>query len=934
MSSANCEDTDDELRENWAAQKNFARQAFFPVLICVLFIGTLKVTSMVRTAEFWDGIIEWAPLTGHIKQQKIPSILYVRDRFEEYLHLLWRGRDVESININIGFEDWEHLRKKREATKERAVDMSDERYRKVTIDWRGDTLKAKIRLKGLLPDHRSHESKWSFALKMRGDDFFWGMDAFAIHHPMTRMFQSECLYTATLHEVDVLATRCEFIDVSINGKAIGVMVLTEKMSTNLLEMQGRKEGNLFSVYEDEFAKRERASRFARTNIAASSDRASFVANVSLSNQKMIAPLRPSGMKRVVQDENLLSQYQAAASLWEGMLRGELSPHEIFDAELVGSALAVTFLWGNPAFHPFMYHNLKFYFNPITFKFEVLPTDMASLGPIGGGPPAPKNIRVHYQLLQLLTSDAEIYGQFLSALSAYQGKIEAFGSPFGGDFGDLDRQYRDALRGEFPLLPPLNTEHFKDRINKYIDQLSKGAYFNSNVGPNLVDEFTPPATYRLDDVVSARFEVGAESAALLVLNRYATSFNVAKLQINYESDARKWTSEKTVNALLPPTMHGISKLGGRIAGELLIQVPRAEGEGQIVGVTVFLTHENQEFEYRVPAFEYPVVTMQNPVSPSSLDDIGLQYPFLQIDRATSEISVPSGVWGIKSYLKLPEGYGLKVSAGTKLIFSEGSGLLIRGSLQAIGSGSEPIIFTADSENTYWRGITVMKSNFWTPGERSHISNAVISRTEHSQFESWAVTGGVTFYKSDVDIVSSKITDTEAEDALNIVHSDFTLDDVMISDTRSDAFDGDFSVGRIVDSTFARVGGDAIDFSGSEIEVEDSKFFTVADKAVSVGEQSSLVGRNLQIVDVGTGIVSKDGSETQVDGVTFDETQYYEVMAYTKKPQYGSATLVVDNALGDKQLRSVAQKKSMLSVNGEKIPTKKLNVDALYDGYMAK
>ena len=74
-------------------------------------------------------------------------------------------------------------------------------------------------------------------------------------------------------------------------------------------------------------------------------------------------------------------------------------------------------------------------------------------------------------------------------------------------------------------------------------------------------------------------------------------------------------------------------------------------------------------------------------------------------------------------------------------------------------------------------------------------------------------------------------------------------------------------------------------------------------------------------MGTGIVSKDGSQTQVDGVTFGETQYYEVMAYTKKPQYGSATLVVDNALGDRQLRSVAQKKSILSLNGEKIPTKK-------------
>ena len=76
--------------------------------------------------------------------------------------------------------------------------------------------------------------------------------------------------------------------------------------------------------------------------------------------------------------------------------------------------------------------------------------------------------------------------------------------------------------------------------------------------------------------------------------------------------------------------------------------------------------------------------------------------------------------------------------------------------------------------------------------------------------------------------------------------------------SDAFDGDFSEGRIEGGTIRDAGGDAIDVSGSRVDVRDVGIQGIGDKAVSVGEASTLSASGLRIQSVGTAFVSKDRS----------------------------------------------------------------------------
>jgi hypothetical protein len=183
--------------------------------------------------------------------------------------------------------------------------------------------------------------------------------------------------------------------------------------------------------------------------------------------------------------------------------------------------------------------------------------------------------------------------------------------------------------------------------------------------------------------------------------------------------------------------------------------------------------------------------------------------------------------------------------------------------------------------------------------------------------WTLTGGVTFYESDVSIDNSLFRESRGEDALNIISSKFTLTHVDFQNTASDAFDSDFSNGQVTGGMYANIGrvgtgGDAIDTSGSEIVIEGTRFDGVSDKAISVGEQSRARISGVTVARATSGVVSKDGSLVEIDRSAIDGSSLAGLMAYTKKAEYGPARLVADQ----------------VDITGSQ-STDAIDVDALYD-----
>ena len=99
----------------------------------------------------------------------------------------------------------------------------------------------------------------------------------------------------------------------------------------------------------------------------------------------------------------------------------------------------------------------------------------------------------------------------------------------------------------------------------------------------------------------------------------------------------------------------------------------------------------------------------------------------------------------------------------------------------------------------------------------MQNVIIQGTTFMKDGILSLTGGINFYKSDVDIINSKFLKSSAEDALNIIQSDFKMENVSIEDSDSDGFDSDFSTGQIINSSFSNIKGDAIDFSEAQYQL---------------------------------------------------------------------------------------------------------------------
>ena len=92
----------------------------------------------------------------------------------------------------------------------------------------------------------------------------------------------------------------------------------------------------------------------------------FEANLFLSDVDAFRETRIQGKPE------LLEQRDAAIGLLRGYVEGRLAASQIYDAELMGRFLAVVELWSSA--HQLTWHNLRFYFNPITGLLEPIGFD--------------------------------------------------------------------------------------------------------------------------------------------------------------------------------------------------------------------------------------------------------------------------------------------------------------------------------------------------------------------------------------------------------------------------------------------------------------------------------------------------------------------------------------------------------------------------------
>jgi hypothetical protein len=853
------------------------------LILCIFILAGL--TTFFISAVYlkgWNVSNHFTKIHKETIRRKLPFL------FQPYRWIMSHfpsSTQIPRLYIDIKFKEFQKISKaKARGWKAKTNFSRPDDWVSAKITYNGEVKKVKLRLKGKTVNHMIGD-KWSYRINIKDGASLFGMRRIIIQNPKTRNYESEILFFHALKREGIVAPRYFFTNVTINGKDIGVMALEEHMGKELLESQNRKEAPIIRFDDDLFYQ-------------AYYQHAPFQ-NV-FRNYKAL-PLRIIGSNPKKKSKDFQTYLKIATGLLRGFVEGKIPASSAFDTVLTGRYLAVSRVWG--AEHSLEVDDVRFYYNPITAKLELVGHDGKVLKEGVQTLIYPDN-----RLITHLLSDPEIRFHFSKTLQRLHEEFQD------GITLEWVQKIQDKnlkiLQREFYSYEGLNLDEIKRRASvnykadqglfsdypshinaHYIEGIGgKGFLEIANLLPNLVDVNSIKVTNRLTGKEEQSVLRFPEVIPLVLeATRYETSPRIRKIILNKNYDIKDYNIEIS---------------------------------SSVRGTATTMIHEVISY--------YPVLK-SNPIPARSINQILSDFPFIT-KAGPGTLLMKEGRWNIDDWLFVPQNFELIIQEGTLLKFASSVGIISKGRLMIDGTTDNPVVLRGNDETDLWQGIAVLNTK-----EPSVWSNATIKNTTGIKLEEWSLTAGTTFYQADVVLNNVLFSGNLCEDSLNIIRSNFELNEVSIKNALSDGFDSDFSKGVVSKGTFENIGlaggGDAIDVSGTTIKIRGTEFKHIGDKAISAGENSTVTGSKLIIDGAVAGIVSKDGSHVFLEDVSISGFKVASMMTYIKKQEYGPATIIASNIkTGGIPDSVIAEKRSQILIDGLEVLGRELDVKQLYSTTM--
>jgi hypothetical protein len=810
--------------------------------------------------------------------------------------------EIPELIIDVPFKEMTKIYAKRDAALERGilVQGSDD-FVKGEIRFEDRTIPIKLRLKGDWNDHLMGR-KWSFRIRVRGDDELFGMRRFSIQHPNTRGFQSELLYFEMLRDLGVMVPRYMFVNVTLNGESMGLMALEEFFAKEMLEYNERRDGVIVrfdeslvwnardSIYGEDVGWGGAFDHYASTRVDA------------------------IGSSRIAESPALARQYALAAGLLNGFVAGTLPASEVFNVQQLAAYLAVSDMFG--AWHAVAWHNMRFYLNPITLRLEPMPFDATLQDRFEDD----VSIISSEPLLVQMLRDPLLWQAYTHVLQSIAPNLDAVITRLRA----VEQTHLPVLQTEFRMVGEFPLDYLQSRNEALLARAIDGP------GADDTDLALDLEHERDEYPVLAHLGVLASAGQSTLRIDNAIPRDVEIIAVEWASPGGAESVSAVHKEIFPLAVpaRGIWSAPWRFDLDL---APPPEPDWSLQ-VTARMTGRAWSVT-QTPVAIYEALT-QVPIAAGDLATLQAANPFLLHPADSNLLVIRAGTHTVTAPLVLPRGMRLRIEAGATLEFAEDAPLIVNGPIEFVGTADSPVVLQP-LQGATWPGLAVMEAG----QEGSAMRHTVVRDTHGVALGGWALTGGVNFYFSSVKIENSQFIGSHGEDALNVIHSGFEILDTVISETASDAFDADFSTGSVVNSRFLNIGiaggGDAVDVSGSEIVVRDTVFTDVSDKALSVGERSQMSAANVTIENVGTGAAAKDGSRLNIEESTIRGAAFAGLTAYIKKPEYGPAEIEALNVtIAEAEPPTLVQTGSRITIDGSDVAAQDVDVDALYETVMRK
>ncbi|MBL4706504.1 MAG: CotH kinase family protein [Flavobacteriales bacterium] len=856
----------------------------------------------------WEKIVINVPITEEIDVLKVACYNPNQEAayFDDLSIKVYSSRPVyyeENEALSISIDEWsfETLRDYRDQAMAQGIIAQEfKTYVPAKLTYKGKVIPVKLRFKGDWTDHLQGD-KWSFRIKVDKGYAFKGLKSFSVQSPHTRSFLKEWFLHQMFENEGLLATKYDFIPLTLNGKNLGVFAIEEHFDKQLLEAKGRREGPILKMDEEGFWER---------NIIAKTEGYSY--SIPYYEAAAILPFKKG---RTIKNKSLRKRFLIAQNLAFHYKTWRNNIAEVFDIKALAQYHALLDI--GKVHHGQVWHNQRIYYNPITSRLEPIAYDLCAemkkegyRTPIAGmatmhgeediigdrflnynvfNQPAFQQQYLHF--LKIYSSEAFITAQ----VEQLQGELDSLNilleKEFSGYKFDLNEFFEAAstIRKNLPEYESkvnTNSIQFEPSESSY-DELSSAVVYYQETG---LKAYLKQSDSSSSTVECINFHLGPLEIVGYSIKKHKDS--VIDLLQPIQLDAYSLSETKT-NITVP----------GK-AARLFFRLP--SNPDQLLGKKVV--------PWPYPTTSNPRLELEKPLSSFS-KYISIKDSIITLKTAISLTEV----------LFIPRGYQVLIQAGTTIKLGNGGGVLSYSPVSAIGTENRPITVSGSGSSNY--GFQVL-----TDLETSDFQYVNFSGLSTLDYKGWTLTGAVTVYKGTVTFEHCVFANNHCEDALNLINCSFEMTDCTVKSTFADGFDGDFCIGTIANSSFDNTGNDGLDFSGSIITITGSTITNPGDKAISGGEASTLSVDNCTITSAALGVVAKDQSKINIEQVNFNRCKIV-YSAYQKKDEYGPAHIISKNCtLVESGLENLIGLGSTLTTDGDKsIGKTKLNIDSLYSQF---
>jgi hypothetical protein len=761
------------------------------------------------------------------------------------------------------------------------------------IKFNGIDHDVEIRVKGQSIDHWGDYP--SFKVKVKGDNTILGMKRFAIQHPKTRGFMNEWFFHQFLNFNGLIALRYSFVSLIINGDRWPIFAIEENFDKRLIENNKRKEGLIFQI-----------SYNSRNRI----------------------DLQQSKSK--IEGTHFQDQANIVKKNIDSFFNGDLKTSDVFDFNQLAKYYAVIDLWGNH--HAAQLKNIRFYYNPITSLIEPIGYDEQALyyteylDLIGSRKKFDQSLSSDSRFFDLVFNDIIFYKTYINELKKISNPnlLHNF-------FNKVDSEYNHQLKILYKSFPYFEYKSKYPSLTWFWQDRTHMIY---------------PSSLWLPTDKSVLYENQTYISNSIKLNNQ--SINVYYKELLLEQNAILIKVKSREKLPVEVTNVTISGIPSRLIGNKIIQSQgsklydnynefKVEIPNKIDWVDSLKNTISIQFKIASESMEYKILNTPPSFKTNFIKEYSNlnDFTFINVNNDNKIISIQEGDHVLNTTLIIPPGYELKGSGNISIKLVNNAKIISYSPINFVGTEDNPIRVFSDSTS---QGIAVINANF-----ESYLHNVEFNKLSYVSENGWGLTGAVTFYESKVNISNCIFANSFSEDALNIVRSEFIINNTKFINSKSDALDIDFSDGQLTNIFFINNGNDGLDVSGAKVNVQNINIDVSGDKGISIGENSFVNLQNVSINNSNIAIACKDKSVAYIDapnqkestkslsrGLTINNCNF-GFAVYQKKSEFGPAEIHIGNRNGSHSNMTIlntkthflVEKNSFLEVGDQTVSSNTIN-----------